>query len=208
MTSLVGIRCKDGVVIGADSSATFGDGQFLRTIEQHTERKIETIDDQVIVAGTGYVGHAQRFCRVVKQQFRKGEFKGKNGEDIAKLLSAGGVNDFCQTIPEPHIRSIDFSALVAYMAGGTPFLCELPGKIGFQPEIKLPEDLWFTSAGSGQQLTDPFLALLRQIYWSDGPPNVQGGIFMATWALRHACDLNTGGINGADQSCSACARQG
>jgi ATP-dependent protease HslVU (ClpYQ) peptidase subunit len=26
VTAIVGIRCKDGVVIGADSSATFGDG--------------------------------------------------------------------------------------------------------------------------------------------------------------------------------------
>jgi 20S proteasome alpha/beta subunit len=43
MTSLVAIRCKDGVVIGSDSSATFGDGSYVRTIEQTTDRKIEIV---------------------------------------------------------------------------------------------------------------------------------------------------------------------
>jgi 20S proteasome alpha/beta subunit len=67
MTAIVGIRCKDGVVIGADSSATFTDGGQVRTIEQPTEKKIEIIGDKVIVAGTGSVGHGQRFCAVVRK---------------------------------------------------------------------------------------------------------------------------------------------
>jgi 20S proteasome alpha/beta subunit len=42
VTAIVGIRCKDGVVIGADSSATFGDGGGNRFIEQSTRKKIES----------------------------------------------------------------------------------------------------------------------------------------------------------------------
>ena len=37
MTSVVGILCKDGVVVGTDSSATFDNGQ-IRTIEQPFEK--------------------------------------------------------------------------------------------------------------------------------------------------------------------------
>ena len=66
----------------------------------------------------------------------------------------------------------------------------------FQPEIKDLGDLWFTSAGSGQHITDSFLALFKEIFWKDGPPNVRGGIFTALWALRHACEVNPGGIKG------------
>ena len=44
-------------------------------------------------------------------------------------------------------------------------------------------------------ITDPFLALLRKVYWPDAAPSVQGGIFMAMWALQHACEVNPGGIN-------------
>lgn len=57
MTILVGLLCKEGIVIGADSSATFGSAQF-RTIEQPTD-KIEIIDNQIIVAGTGQIGLGQ-----------------------------------------------------------------------------------------------------------------------------------------------------
>jgi hypothetical protein len=65
----------------------------------------------------------------------------------------------------------------------------------FQSEIKKVDDLWFASSGSGQSITDPFLALLRKVFWKDGAPTVQGGIFTALWALQHACEVNPGGIN-------------
>ena len=48
--------------------------------------------------------------------------------------------------------------------------------------------------GSGQPIADPFLALFRQIFWQDGPPTIQGGIFTALWAIKHACEVNPGGI--------------
>jgi hypothetical protein len=195
MTAIVGIRCADGVVIGADSSATFGDGHALRTIEQQTGHKLEIIGGKLIVAGTGYVGHQQRFCEVARKLWNEKKLSGVSAIEGAKLIAQAGVNDFSQTIPGPHLATgIQYAALVAYPAGGQPCLCELPGRLGFQPEVKQPDDLWFASAGSGQPITDPFLAMLREVFWHDGPPNVQGGIFTAYWALKHACDLNPGGI--------------
>jgi hypothetical protein len=195
MTAIVGIRCKDGVVIGADSSATFGDGHALRTIEQQTGHKLEIIAEKLIVAGTGYVGHQQRFCEVARKLWTDKALKDVSAIQGAKVLASAGINDFAQTTPAPHLATgVPYAALVAYPAGGQPCLCELPGRAGFQPEVKQPDDLWFASAGSGQPITDPFLAMLREVFWHDGPPNVQGGIFTAYWALKHACDLNPGGI--------------
>jgi hypothetical protein len=54
MTSVVGALCKDGVVVGSDSAATFVAGG-MRTIEQPTE-KLVVVRDHIIVAGTGQVG--------------------------------------------------------------------------------------------------------------------------------------------------------
>ena len=85
MTAIVGIRCKDGVVIGADSSATFGDGGGRGVIEQSTTRKIEIIGESVIVAGTGAVGHMQRFTQVVQNLWNQKQFQGKNEIDVGKL---------------------------------------------------------------------------------------------------------------------------
>ena len=194
MTSIVGIRCKDGVVIGADTSATFGDGQFVRTIEQKTNCKIEIIGGRIIIAGTGYVGHAQRYCAVVQKLWDDGKFANVSELEAAKLLSQAGVNDFAQTMPGNMMGNIRYTAFVGYPAKDQPCLCELAGPTAFQPEIKKPDDLWFTSSGSGQPLTDPFLALLKETFWHDGPPTLEGGIFTTYWALKHACNLNPGGI--------------
>lgn len=194
MTCLIGIRCTDGVVIGADSSATFGDG-MNRYIEQPTSKKIEIIEGKLIVAGTGQVGHLQRFTEALKSSFKSGGFKDKKTEiEFAKHLSHVGVNDFAYTTPTNLMGNIGYSAFVAYAVNHVPCLCELAGLQGFQPELKFPNDLWFASAGSGQMIADPLLALFRSIFWKDGPPNLQGGIFTALWALRHTCDVNAGGI--------------
>ena len=95
MTAVVGIRCKDGVVIGADSSATFGDGGGPRgVIEQSTSRKIEIIGESVIVAGTGAVGHMQRFSPVIQGLWNQKAFQGKdphrNRQDAFKWYASGG----------------------------------------------------------------------------------------------------------------------
>jgi hypothetical protein len=197
MTSLVAIRCKDGVVIGADSSATFGDGGHFRTIEQTTSKKIEIVgnNSKLIIAGTGYVGHHQRFVEAVKLANAKKVFDGKPEIEVAKELSRVGGEDFSKTITVPHMAHIQYSAFVAYRANNKACLCELTGAIGFQPEVKQLDDLWFTSAGSGQAITDPFLALFRSIFWPKETPDVKGGIFTAYWALKHACDVNPGGVN-------------
>ena len=191
MTILVGIRCKDGVVIGADSSVTFGADQFHRTIEQFTDKKIEIIGDQVIVAGTGAVGHQQRFCSVVDKVFKTNDVFGKmSALEIACHLANKGVSDFAST----HSPVKQYAALVAYRSNDRKInLCEFTLD-GFQPEMKELKGLWWASLGSGQAIVDPFLALLSKVFWYDGAPSLKGGIFTASWALDHACELNTGGI--------------
>jgi hypothetical protein len=174
MTAIVGIRCKDGVVIGSDSSATFGDSGGHNTIEQSTAKKIEIIGEAIIVAGTGAVGHMQRFVAVVQGLWDQKAFQNNSDIEIGKMLSSDGINDFNQT---GAMNNLQFAAMVAYPAKDQPSLCEFPGGRGiFQPVIKKADDLWFASTGSGQVLTDPFLALLRKVFWADGAPSLQGGI--------------------------------
>jgi hypothetical protein len=196
MTSIVAIRCTDGVVIGADSSATFGDGAFSRTIEQNTDTKIQIVGNSTkfIIAGTGYVGHHQRYTEAVRQANAKKELVATSETEMAKHLSRVGVNDFSQSFIPDHLKHIPYSAFVAFKIGNMPCLIELSGPGGFQPEIKRVDDLWFTSSGSGQSITDPFLALFRSVFWSQSAPDVKGGIFTAYWALHHACEINPGGI--------------
>lgn len=188
MTAVVGILCSNGVVVGTDSSATFAHTSSFATIEQTTEHKLVVLEERVLVAGTGPVGFGQRFRLLLNQLLQQNLLDGKPME-AAKQVSAAMIRDLVQTGCSPG----DFGALVAFPSADDFHLCEF-GVPDFQPEFK--EDLWYCSMGSTQPITDPFLALMRDIFWESGPPNVQDGMFAATWALEHAIQVNPGGVNG------------
>lgn len=187
MTAIVGILCKDGIVVGTDSSATFSNAG-LRTIEQPV-KKLDVIESQIIVAGTGQVGMGQRFCGIVKTTYDEKIFSQKPHLDVGRILSKKAISDFVET----GAKQGAYGALVAYSHGNQFYLCEF-AVADFQPEFKT-NSMFFVSMGCGQSITDPFLGLMRRIFWKDGAPGVTDAIFIATWTLRHAIDLNPGGIN-------------
>ena len=172
MTAIVGIRCSDGVVIGADSSATFGDGR-LQTIEQPM-KKVDIIEDKVVVAGTGAVGLGQRFNRLVRIAYSQNIFASDDHIEVGKALSRAAIDDFAST----HAKAGQYGALVGFSLGGRPRLCEFT-MADFQPEFK-DKRIWYVSKGSGQPITDPFLALMRSVFWKNRPPTVRDGTFALT----------------------------
>ena len=190
MTVLVGIKCKDGVVIGADSSATLGQAPNLRTIEQKIN-KIQVIGERVIVAGTGQVGLGQRFNAVVQSAWQHEDKPfSKPPLEVGKFLTQHAINDFNST----GVAMGQFGSLVAFPTGNQSYLCEFAVN-DFQPELKTDDSLWYVSMGSGQPITDPFLGFMRRVFWKDDLPSSTDGIFAVTWALLHAIEINPGGIN-------------
>lgn len=188
MTAIVGIFCNNGVVIGSDSSSTFVHGAAFRTIEQPSN-KVCIIDNNVIIVGTGPVGVGQRFCAIVKEAWQKKFFQNPALE-IAKGLTAASIDDLKKTFAQPGM----YGSLVAFPAEKKHHLCEF-ALSDFQPEFKT-KDLWYCSMGVAQPITDPFLGLIREIYWHNTPPDLNDGIFAATWTLDHAIKVNPGGVNG------------
>lgn len=188
MTAIVGILCKNGVVIGADSSATFGQGRDLRTIEQPTE-KISIIDNHIIIAGTGQIGLAQRFEKIIQDLWAKREIKGHH-IDCGKLIAKAAIDDFIST----NVNVEQFGALVAFPVAGQLHLCEFAVK-DMQPEF-MTQKIWYNSMGSAKPITDTFLAFMRDIFWKDGPPGIADGIFSVLWILEMAVKINPGGVNG------------
>lgn len=199
MTSIVGVYCSDGVVIGTDSSATFSSGG-LRTIEQET-KKIEIFHGTVIVAGTGEVGLGQRFCNITEKSFRDANFTKRKSVETVADLSQRAVKDFQSTYTFfPHLPAgFNYGALVAYSTGDSYCLCEFD-PTHFRPELKLPEQkFYFSTMGSGQVITDPFLALMRKVFWKSDKPTIADAKFITIWALTHAIEVNPGGIKGPIQ---------
>jgi 20S proteasome alpha/beta subunit len=195
MTAIVGVLCRDGVVIGSDSastSTTRSGPMGFKTIETPS-KKISIIDDQIIVSGSGEVGLHQRFCYIVDALSKQNRFSADPIE-VATQIAQSTLQQFAQTYIQK--GNIDYGALVAFPSGAEFKLCEFA--IGsLEPEFK-SNDRWFASMGSGQPLTDPFLGFLRKIFWpssNQNAPSTKEGIFFTVWTLLHAIDVNPGGIN-------------
>jgi 20S proteasome alpha/beta subunit len=184
VTLLVGIHCTDGVVVAADSASTFGSAAGAFTIT-HPVRKIEIIENELIVAGTGQVGLGQRFVAAAEKLYKSKEYAG-SAIDKAKLMATKGLQDLQHT----GAQRGNFGALVSFLHQGKAELCELQVS-DFQPEMK-GERCWYVSMGSGQSLADPYLALMRMAFWNDGPPGLQSGIFAAAWVMHHAIEAAPG----------------
>jgi 20S proteasome alpha/beta subunit len=187
MTAVVGVLCRDGVVIGADSSVTFGQGPNIRIMEQPAQ-KLCVVEESILLAGTGAVGLDQRFCEVLKLAWNNKVFQ-KHPVEVGKFLSRAMIEDMSST----HLKPGQYGALVCFASNHKPQLCEFV-MADFQPELKT-EKIWYCSIGSTQYITDPFLGLMREVYWEETLPNIQDGIFAVAWALKHAVTLNVGGVN-------------
>jgi hypothetical protein len=188
MTILIGILCQDGIIMGADSSATFTAGR-MKTVEQKTS-KICIIDNKIIIMGSGAVGLEQRFSYIVEDFYNKGNFQNKPYQEIGRELSRLTIQNFSST----GVQAGQFGALCAFPSNENKFyLCEFNTN-NFQPEFKT-QSIWYVSMGSGQLIADPFLGFIRRIFWGDKLPSCIEGIFYVAWALHHTIELNPGGIN-------------
>lgn len=189
MTLIVGIRCRDNsAVIGTDSAVTFGPSSQYTTIEQPNRRKIEIVDDQVIIAGTGALGLGQRFVDLVKGMWKKKDLQGKSAVDAGRLLAQPTVQDFAST----GAGKGAYGALVAVPCNKRAELIEFD-VTGFQPEVKT-EANWYVSMGAGQPVADPLLGFVRRVFWGDEPPSRQDGVFAAMMVLKLACEMAPTGV--------------
>lgn len=176
MTVLVGVKCTDGVVVGADSAATSAAGQTH--LLKMASDKIEVIGGRVIVAGTGQIGMGQRFTKIVSDAHDAKLFQGKQ-VDVARQLAGLARNDFAST----GCAQGQYGALVAAPMEDSGCLVEFAVS-DFQPELKTAK-LNFVAMGSGQLLAEPFVSFVARTFWESKTPDVQSAIFGVHWALAH-----------------------
>lgn len=189
MTAIVGIFCKDGIVIGADSAATSAAAGGIRTIEQPV-MKIDIIGGRIIIAGTGQIGLGQRFRAHVEDLWGNKKLSGADRFAWVRLIAGTVIKDFQET----SVQHEQYGGLMAFPCKHEHHLVEFALR-DFQPEFK-DENIWYVSMGSGQLIVDPFLAFIRDVFWDGGPPTTQDAIFATTWALDHVIKVNPGGVNG------------
>jgi 20S proteasome alpha/beta subunit len=209
MTLIIGIKCKDGVVLGADGAATLG-YMGEPTIRQQVRKKLRLLDAQTVLGVSGPVGIGQRFAGFLEQVLRSGV--NLNGQAMRlREIPAHGVmqilreqfwniirpeleisQKMAQSLGNPAMfQTALSSSLVCLLLGDEPALFSFDEKAA--PE-QATGDLPFVTIGSGQRIADPFLAFLRRIYWPRELPDVDQGVFATIWALHQAIKTNAGGV--------------
>ncbi len=208
MTLIIGIKCSDGIVMGADGAATYAAlGQS--TIRQET-KKLEIFENCVIVGVSGPIGLGQRIRAEIQALWVDGEIKLQYQRPAEVMRIIRGVIWNKHIGPEMQVAQIAASVIGPQLAQQSAIASTVVG-LPLQESSCLiqfdhqgaPEEasatLPFVAIGSGQPIADPFLAFLRRLFWPDRLPTLNDGIFSTLWTLQHAIQTNPGGVSGPKQ---------
>lgn len=200
MTLIVGIKCSDGIALGADGAATYGVmGQH--TIRQPLRNKLQIRKNCLVVGVSGPVGLGQRFAQIVEEHWEGKKFAGC-APVTAMSIMADAFRPHILAEMEVAKRARELIGPSAAISALSQTLVAAPIKRElclFQfdqqgtPEMAT-EDLPFVSIGSGQGIADPFLALLRRLLWPYRAPSLGEATFAIVWTLHHAIQTNAGGV--------------
>lgn len=203
MTLIIGIKCSNGIVVGADGAATLGDVTGLKTVLQPVA-KLSVIRDEVIVGLSGPIGLSQLYCDGVNEAWDT--LRNERGPEVCRKLRVCFLKDaeitlrvavLAQQVMGATARGdILHHTLIALATRGSPHLIQFDYQCA--PEMAT-DDLPFVAIGSGQSIADPFLAFLRKVFWKDRLPSLSDGMFAIMWTLRHAIETAPGGIAGPIQ---------
>ena len=202
MTLVIGVRCGDGIVIGADSKATYALPDGRPTVEQVMDSKIHRVDDKLIYAFAGDMSLGQDVMHSLSKSWEK--HKSKSKENIKNNLSKAvvePVKEYAErsqsvallmraaSVQDPVVTSI-----VAFVTKDQPALIHY--NLAGHPE-EITRGLTFVTIGSGQLYADPFVAFVKRVAWKNGQPRtVKQGIVGVLWALQYAGDSSTSGVGG------------
>jgi hypothetical protein len=206
MTLIIGVKCSDGGVIGADGAATFGNTLGQRTVIQPVT-KLQVIQDKIVMGVSGPVGLSQLYCDRVEALWRDKRLGIQVSlADVMRLLH-GAISEDAQKAISAATASVPFlgSNLAAQLAITASIIALPVGGIMGRAELiqcnhigmaeAATRDLPYVAIGSGQPLADPFLAFQRHIFWPNSLPKLAEGVFAAVWTLLHAIRVSPGGLS-------------
>ena len=206
MTLIIGVKCENGIVIGADSIATYGTPTGTPTIEQEIDSKISVEDGDVIVATSGAVGLSQLILDELHGNWNKIKKRPANRArtDITKHLwshigPAMERSNLAQHLLGPAARqSAICASIIALPLDGMHRLLQfVPQADSEECTLELP----MVALGSGQPQADPFLAFVKRIFWNNSAPKtIPEGIFGVLWTLQHVSTVKAGGGVGGKAS--------
>lgn len=201
MTLIVGAKCIDGLVIGADGAATMVD-----SIGNHTARqpvtKLDIIAKNVIFGVSGPVGLGQMIAGEIEELVTRGGTANKKPykvmAEIRKQISIP-INlelDHCGQAAKCGLGNAALLKAFSQTVVGLPLgeqACLFQFDNTGSPELA-SEKIPLLAIGGGQQQADPFLAFLKRTFWVDGNLSLADGLFAVLWTLEYVIQGSPGGV--------------
>jgi proteasome beta subunit len=182
-TSLVGIVCKDGVILAADRKMTLG-GQI---VAHKNFPKIYRVNDYLLVSIAGQVSDAQMALKIVAAQLKLKELKSKKRPTIKEAASF--ISSFYfQNIRQPSMIPAIVASLVAGInEDGTAELYNI------SPDGAIKDIQNYDADGSGMMF---IWGLLERQYKSD--LSLKEGVELAVEAIKSSSERDAASGCGID----------
>ena len=81
-TTILGIVCKDGVVMAADRQITAG-----HLVMSKTEKKVFQVNDYIVMSGCGVAGDIQRVPKLISAELKLKELRSKTRPSVKQAAS-------------------------------------------------------------------------------------------------------------------------
>jgi proteasome beta subunit len=182
-TTILGIVCKDGVVMAADRQVTAGN-----TVMSKTERKVFQVNEYLVISGCGISGDVQRVPKILSAELKLKELRSKSRPNVKQAASLL-VNINYSGIRQPSMIPQQAGFLIAgFNEDGTTELysIEPAGSL-----IKIED--YDANFGSGM----PYVLGLLERQWKKGM-TLKEGIELAKEAIKSSTQRDTGSGYGID----------
>ena len=182
-TTIIGIVCKDGIVMAADRRAT-GGGIIL---SKNTQKTVQ-INDYLITAGTGNASDIEMQKKVIAAELKLKELKSKKRPTVKEAANLIGMMTYRNIRQPAMIPSIVGTIVGGLNDDGTAELYTVePAGTAMKVED------FDANFGSGMPYV---LGLLERQYKKD--LSIKEGIELAIEALKSSTQRDTGSGNGID----------
>lgn len=182
-TTIIGIICKDGVVMAADRRASAGN----LILSKNTQKAVQ-INDYLIVSGTGNASDIEMQKKIIAAELKLKELKSKRRPSVREAANLIGMITYRNIRQPAMIPSIVGTLVGGINEDGTAEIYTIePAGTAMKVED------YDANFGSGM----PFvLGLLERQYKKD--LSVKEGIDLAIEALKSSTQRDSGSGNGID----------
>ena len=182
-TTILGIVCKDGIVMAADRQTTAGD-----LVVNKNKRKVRKINDYLVGSWTGVVSDAQRLTKIIAAELKIKELRARSRPTVRQAANLFSTVTYSQIRQPSMIQSIVGTLVAGLNEDGSVELYSI------EPagSVTLVED-YDANFGSGMPYV---LGLLERQYKKD--INVKEGVELAKEALKSSMQRDIGSGYGMD----------